>query len=130
MNKMRLIILIITLSIFYSCNENTSKVTEQTPCNNIIPVTFLELGSDNCIPCKNMRPVMDSIQKKYGGQVIVKFIDVIKNSKEAAPFKIRVMPTQVFLDSCSNEIHRHEGFYHEDSIHKFLQSKGLKLISE
>jgi thiol-disulfide isomerase/thioredoxin len=30
-------------------------------------VTFIELGSVNCIPCKQMQPVMKSIEEKYGG---------------------------------------------------------------
>ena len=91
-------------------------------------ITFIEIGSITCIPCQQMRPVMDSIQKKYGWQVSVRFIDAVRNSNAAEPYKIRVMPTQVFLDSNSRELHRHEGFYSEDSIHIFLKSRGLKII--
>lgn len=29
-------------------------------------VTFVELGSVNCIPCKQMVPVMKAIEEKYG----------------------------------------------------------------
>jgi thiol-disulfide isomerase/thioredoxin len=36
-------------------------------------VTFVELGSVNCIPCKQMQPVMKAIEKKYGEQVKVIF---------------------------------------------------------
>ena len=39
-------------------------------------ITFVELGSVNCIPCKMMQPVMKTIEKKYGGQVKVIFYDV------------------------------------------------------
>lgn len=39
-------------------------------------VTFVELGSVNCIPCKAMQPVMKSIEEKYGEQVKVVFYDV------------------------------------------------------
>jgi len=34
-------------------------------------VTFIELGSVNCIPCKAMQPVMRAIEQKYGEQVRV-----------------------------------------------------------
>jgi thioredoxin 1 len=129
MNKLYLILITCLIILAMSfCTDNSSNQDDNLPCDSVIKVTFIELGSDNCIPCKNMRPVMDSIQKKYGDKILVKFIDVLKNSKEAEPFKIRIMPTQVFLDSCKNEIHRHEGFYPEDSIHLFLQSKGMEII--
>lgn len=39
-------------------------------------VTFVELGSDQCIPCKEMRPVMDGVQKTFGDQVEIVFCDV------------------------------------------------------
>ncbi|MFA3781595.1 thioredoxin family protein [Melioribacteraceae bacterium 4301-Me] len=91
-------------------------------------VTFIELGSVNCIPCKMMQPVMKNIEKKYGEQIRVIFYDVW--TKEQRPYAekygIKLIPTQVFLDENGKEFHRHEGFYPEAEIDKVLQSKGLK----
>jgi len=39
-------------------------------------ITFIELGSVRCIPCKMMQPVMKSIEEKYREQVKVIFYDV------------------------------------------------------
>jgi len=91
-------------------------------------VTFVELGSVNCVPCKQMQPVMKSIEEKYGEQVKVIFYDVWKQEqkKYAQQYKVRLIPTQVFLDENGKEFHRHEGFYPESEIEKILQSKGLK----
>lgn len=91
-------------------------------------VTFIELGSVNCIPCKQMVPVMKAIEDKYGDQVKVIFYDVWTNEqkKYATQYKIRLIPTQVFLDEDGKEFHRHEGFYPEAEIEKILQGKGLK----
>lgn len=91
-------------------------------------VTFIELGSVNCIPCKMMQPVMKNIEKKYGDQVKVIFYDVWTQEQKqyAQLYKIRVIPTQVFLDADGKEFHRHEGFYPEAEIDKLLQGKGLK----
>jgi thioredoxin 1 len=130
MYKIVLLVLVSSILLFaMNCTDNSTNTIKPTPIDTTLKMTFIELGSNSCIPCKNMRPVMDSIQMKYGNQIFVKFIDVIKNSREAEPYKIRVMPTQVFLDTNNIEIHRHEGFYAEDSIHIFLQSKGLKIIN-
>lgn len=91
-------------------------------------ITFIELGSVNCIPCKKMQPVMKSIEKKYGSQIKIIFYDVwkSKDKDKAEKYKIRLIPTQVFLNEKGEEIHCHEGFYPEEEIDKFLQSKGLK----
>ena len=91
-------------------------------------VTFIELGSVNCIPCKAMQPVMKAIEEKYGDQVKVVFYDVWTKEQRhyADKYRIKLIPTQVFLDESGKEFHRHEGFYPENEIDKVLQSKGLK----
>ena len=91
-------------------------------------VTFVELGSVNCIPCKQMQPVMKAIEEKYGEQIKVIFYDVWKaeQKKYAQKYGIKLIPTQVFLDENGKEFHRHEGFYPEAEIDKLLQGKGLK----
>ena len=94
-------------------------------------VTFVELGSVNCIPCKAMQPVMRSIEKRYGKQIQVIFYDVWTPEQQhyARDFNIRVIPTQIFLDQTGNEILRHQGFFAEEEIDRFLQAQGLKVLS-
>lgn len=95
-------------------------------------VTFIELGSVNCIPCKQMQPVMKSVEEKYGTQVKVVFYDVWKEDQKhyATKFGIKLIPTQVFLDEKGKEFFRHEGFYPETEIDKLLQKKGFKPIKK
>lgn len=90
-------------------------------------VTFVELGSINCIPCKKMQPVMKAIEEKYGEQVEIIFYDVWKpeQKKYAKEYGIKLIPTQVFLNENGTEFHRHEGYYPEEAIDKILQQKGL-----
>jgi thioredoxin 1 len=91
-------------------------------------VTFVELGSVKCLPCRQMQPVMKAIEERYAGLVKVVFYDVWKEDQQhhAGDYKIRVIPTQVFLDDNGRELMRHEGFFPEKDIDAFLQSKGLK----
>jgi thioredoxin 1 len=90
-------------------------------------ITFVELGSVKCIPCKKMQPVMKAIEEKYGDQIEVIFYDVWKSDqrKYGEEYDIRLIPTQVFLDKDGKEIFRHEGFFPEESIDKFLKEQGL-----
>ena len=91
-------------------------------------VTFIELGSVNCIPCRMMQPVMKSIESKYVGQVKVIFYDVWTQEQKpyAEKYGIKLIPTQVFLDAKGKEFFRHEGFYPEKEIDKLLLGKGIK----
>jgi thioredoxin 1 len=102
------------------------KKEEEKPEN--IKVTFVELGSVRCIPCKKMQPIMEEIKKEYKGQVKVVFHDVW--TKEGKPYaytyKIRVIPTQVFLDKDGKEYFRHEGFFPKEEIVKILKKQGIK----
>lgn len=90
-------------------------------------VTFVELGSVNCIPCKMMQPVMKAIEREFGPQVKIVFHDVWteKGKRDAEKYGIRVIPTQVFLDSGGNEYYRHEGFYPQEEVVKILKMKGV-----
>jgi thioredoxin 1 len=93
-----------------------------------ILVTFVELGSVRCIPCKLMQPVMKDIEKDYAGQVKVVFHDVWTPAGEpfGQTYKIRVIPTQVFLDKEGKEYFRHEGFFPKEELVKILKQKGVK----
>lgn len=96
--------------------------------NANIKVTFIELGSVNCIPCKMMQPVMKQIEQKYGTQVKVVFYDVWteKGQPYGKQYGIRVIPTQVYLDSNGKEFFRHEGFHPFEEVEKVLKKGGVR----
>lgn len=130
--KRRLNIQKLILILFFITTLSTSciaqdKEEEKKPLTANSKITFVELGSVNCIPCKKMQPIMDSIEGKYGDQVEVIFYDVWKadQKKYAKKYNINLIPTQVFLDENGKEFHRHQGFYPGAEIDKILQSKGL-----
>ena len=91
-------------------------------------VTFVELGSVNCIPCKAMQPVMKAIESKYKGKVRVVFYDVWtdQGAPYAKRYNIRAIPTQVFLDASGTEFFRHTGYYPEADIDAVLLARGIK----
>ncbi len=113
-------------------NNLVKKDSTQTDSTKIaIPkVTFVELGSVNCIPCKMMQPVMEAVEKDFGEQVKIVFYDVWKDPAPGREYRIRVIPTQVFLDEKGEEFFRHEGFYPKEEIDKLLMDKGLKKINQ
>lgn len=90
-------------------------------------ITFLEIGSKNCIPCKMMQPIMKEIAEEYKGIVKVEFYDLMEDRQIGAKYNIRVMPTQVFLNADGKEFFRHEGFYPKDELAKMLNEQLAKL---
>jgi thioredoxin 1 len=98
-----------------------------TPQKQNAQVTFIELGSVKCIPCKMMQPVMDSIRIQYAGSVEVIFYDVWtpEGSPYAEKYGIQAIPTQVFLDKDGKEFFRHAGFFPKEEIDKIFKQQGL-----
>ena len=95
----------------------------------VAKVTFLELGADKCVPCKEMRPVMKGIEKAFGDQVEVIFYDVWDDPAPANEYGIQMIPTQIFLDENGEEFHRHTGFYPQADIEALLVERGLEKIA-
>ncbi len=81
---------------------------------------LLDLGSDSCVPCKAMAPILDEMRETFEGQLVVRFVDVRKNPDAAREHNIRIIPTQIFLDEHGHELFRHQGFYsREDMLAKW-----------
>jgi thioredoxin 1 len=86
---------------------------------------MLELGSVGCIPCEQMKPVMQKLRTNYKGKLEVFFVDVRKDRDTARQFGVYVIPTQVFLDKTGKEYHRHIGFYGYEEIVPVLKKAGI-----
>ncbi len=88
-------------------------------------IVMLELGSVGCIPCEQMKPVMQKLRDSYKGKLDVIFIDVRKDHDMARRFAVYIIPVQVFLDRTGKEFHRHMGYYSYEEIVPVLKKAGL-----
>ena len=59
----------------------------------------LDFGSDSCIPCQQMAPVLQSANADYQGKAIVQFLDVRKYPDAVGNFPVQVIPTQFFINA-------------------------------
>lgn len=90
---------------------------------------MVDLGAGKCIPCKKMAPIIEEMKKDYAGVVDIVFIDVWKDPKAGKPYKLRMIPTQVFFDAGGKEVFRHEGFFSREDIEKvFVEKMGVKPV--
>ncbi|MCX6901465.1 MAG: thioredoxin family protein [Verrucomicrobia bacterium] len=91
---------------------------------------LLELGSDKCIPCKAMAPILNELKKECAGRLEVEFIDVWKNKSAAGKYGVKIIPTQVFFDATGKERFRHEGFFGKDDILAKWKELGVDLAAK
>ncbi len=123
------LMLSVTAPSICSSNADTSKTDKEQATTPAVEkkVTFIELGSVKCIPCQMMQLVMKEIKKEYGGDVNVVFYDVRTpvGRPVAEKYKIRMIPTQIFLDGEGREFFRHEGYYPKEKIVQLLKTKGV-----
>jgi len=121
-------VILIFLIALYFCVIDKAKASQSDVPTGNSQVTFVELGSVNCIPCKQMKSVMEAIEKEYAGKVRVVFHDVW--TKEGKPYGeqygIRVIPTQIFIDKNGKEIFRHEGYFPKEAVEKVLSGAGVQ----
>ena len=77
---------------------------------------LVDLGAGKCIPCKQMKPILDDLTRNYADQFSVVFIDVWENRDEGGKYGIRMIPTQIFFSADRKELARHEGFMAKKDI--------------
>ncbi|HEY5589389.1 MAG TPA: thioredoxin family protein [Paludibacter sp.] len=132
-SRFSLLIILMLGLLTNSCAQSTKHEKNLVPVtevkqNSVPPkVTFIELGSVQCVPCKKMQPIMKSIEEKYGSQVKVIFYDVWTplGKTYGDKYNVQLIPAQIFLDEKGKEFFRHEGFFPEEELVKVLKTKGV-----
>lgn len=68
-----------------------------------------------CVPCKQMAPIVDKLEKEYEGKVKILRVDLDKSKEIAKHFNIRAVPTFIFFNS-SNEGWRGTGLQSRQAL--------------
>jgi thioredoxin 1 len=124
--------LVLTMFFGIACSQDgkNAPADKDKPAelNEAAPlVTFVEIGSVKCIPCKKMQPIMKEIEQEYAGKVKVVFYDVwtAEGKPYGEKYGVRLIPTQIFLDKDGKEYFRHEGYFPKEELVKILKQKGV-----
>ena len=129
--KHRLLILLLMLICFSlllpGCGENTdlTSTSLKQAISNGKP-TLAEFGRGVCIPCKEMKPILEELSVEYKGELNVVIVEVDDNVDLTRQFGIMMIPTQIFLDSEGEEVFRHIGFYPKEEIIAQLEKMGIE----
>ena len=85
---------------------------------------LVDFGSNKCIPCRQLRPILKEVEKEFEGKAHILIIDVYNFGKLAREHRVQLIPTLIFFDSSGKEIFRRMGVWDKDSIAKKLKEGG------
>lgn len=88
--------------------------------------TLAEFGWRTCVPCKEMKPVLEELAVEYEGKLNVVIIEVYEQEELTRQHGIMAIPTQIFFDSSGEEITRHMGFWPREEIITQLEKMGIE----
>ena len=86
---------------------------------------LVDFGSNKCIPCRQIRPILKEIEKEYDGKAHVLIIDVFENRELARGYRIQLIPTLVFFNRSGKEVFRRSGTWDKNSIVRKLREAGI-----
>ncbi len=87
---------------------------------------LVDFGSNKCIPCRQLRPILQEVEKEFSGKAHVLVIDVFNFGKLAREYRVQLIPTLIFFDSSGKEIYRRLGVWDKKSIIDKLKLAGEK----
>jgi thioredoxin 1 len=112
------------LSAMIATSSAEPRIDLKTLVAKRVPV-LLEFGRGWCIPCKYMKPILEDMSKVYANKAIVMTVDMDANKDLVRDFRIRMMPTQVFLMPDGKEFFRNEGTLEREQIAQVFAKMGL-----
>ena len=86
---------------------------------------IVDFGSDNCVPCKMIKPVLKQIAEDYKDKINVLILDVYDYQDLAMEYGIMSIPTQIFYDRDGKAIGGHVGFIPKDSFKDIIKEHFL-----
>ena len=113
-----------TTSVPAVADETASSASSFKPTPEYPAV--IDLGMGKCIPCKQMKPILDELKQEYAGRCRIEIIDIGKHPDQSDKYGIMLIPTQIFFGKGGREVYRHEGFMPKADIVAKLGEMGVR----
>ncbi len=85
---------------------------------------LVDFGSNTCIPCRQIRPILKELGREYSGKAHILIVDVYKYKDLAKEYRVQMIPTLVFFNPSGKEVFRHMGAWDKSSIVGKLKEAG------
>lgn len=90
-------------------NENYGEVKASQ-----LPVV-IDFWAEWCGPCRMVAPIIEELAEEYAGKAVIAKCDVDSNDDIVAEYKIRNIPTLVFLKG-GQQVDKHVGAITKDAL--------------
>lgn len=123
---------LLTLILLGGCSSEqpaTSVASSPSPLEKALASgkpTLAEFGRGTCIPCKEMKPILDELAVLYKDKLNVVIVSVDDYRDLTISYGIMAIPTQIFFDSRAARIAVHIGFYPKEEILTQLTKMGIE----
>ncbi len=97
--------------LFQNASQNETSAAEQgefpltvtsidvaSLTDNDMPI-IIDFGADECVPCKEMKPVLELLNQEMQGKAIIQFVDVWQHPQAVGDYPVTVIPTQLFVNA-------------------------------
>jgi thiol-disulfide isomerase/thioredoxin len=120
----------LTISVVLFCSPSLVWSNLSTPSRNIAQAAIprmIDLGRNQCTPCKMMKPVLEELKQKYAGIIDIEYINVAENPDAIRKLglPVRAIPFQVFYDASGNIVKRHYGYMSKEEILQAFKDLGF-----
>jgi thioredoxin 1 len=85
---------------------------------------LVDFGSNKCIPCRQLRPILKEVAREFSGKAHVLIIDVFEHQALAREYRIHLIPTLIFFDGKGKETFRRAGVWDKTSIANKMKEAG------
>ncbi len=84
---------------------------------------IVDMGSDTCVPCKMIKPVLEEIAEEYKDDLNVIILDVHEYMEIAQELGVMSIPTQFFYDKEGKMLGQHIGFLPKESFEQIISEQ-------
>lgn len=57
---------------------------------------ILVFGSEDCVACRNLKPVLQKLSDKHDGEIYIKYVDIVKNPDSYDNYTFQYIPSLIF----------------------------------
>jgi len=90
---------------------------------------LVELGSDSCANCIAMQQVLAELRAHHPDRLEVVSINLMQHPEQTQVWRVKFIPTQVFLDGQGRELYRHVGYLPRQAVEERFAALGFPLAA-
>ena len=124
-HKWALVACVLVLAVMVGCSSPPEVSNPLAPALASGKPTIAEFGRGTCIPCKEMKPILQELASEYGDKLNVLIIDVDDYRALTNQYDIMAIPTQIVFDSSGNKVMSHLGLWPIEDIIAQFKSMGI-----